>query len=516
MELKGKKITVVGLARSGVGAANLLSEMGAEVTVTDRKSNDELADSIKRLAPSVRLALGGHPDDIFMSADMVVVSPGVPLEINPIASAKANGISVIGELELAYRLIENSKFKIQNSKNRMPFLAVTGSNGKSTTTTLLDLMLRKGGFKTLLGGNIGNALTEEIHKQVRSQSPSATRRGGKSAPPTHPSPSRGEGKGEGGRFTLNTDYVVVEVSSFQLEAIDRFRPHIASILNITPDHLDRYHSMSEYSYAKAQIFLNQQGTDFLVLNADDPETIKVESEKLKVKSNKPKILYFSRKKEVQGVYLKDGIIYSNFPNSELRTLPTGRQAPNSVLIRADEVRIKGVHNLENAMAASAMALLANCPLEAVIESLREFEGLEHRLEFIREVNGVKYINDSKGTNVGAVVKSLESFNEPLILIAGGRDKAGDFSVLRNIVAEKVKALVLIGEAAGKIQDALRDVTETVIARDLKEAVTLSGKIAKKGDVVLLSPACASFDMFQDFEDRGRQFKKIVRELRIDE
>ncbi len=504
MELKGKKITVVGLARSGVGAANLLSEMGAEVTVTDRKSNDELAGSIKRLAPSVRLALGGHPDNIFMSADMVVVSPGVPLEINPIASAKANGISVIGELELAYQIIQGLGVRgqglakettpIPNPQSPIPFLAVTGSNGKSTTTTLLDHMLRKGGFKTLIGGNIGNALTEEIHKHVSSQ--------------------KSKVKSKAKNFKLRArnsevDYVVVEVSSFQLEAIDRFRPHIASILNITPDHLDRYHSMSEYSHAKAQIFLNQQGTDFLVLNADDPETIKVKSEKLKVKSEKPKILYFSRKMKVEGVYFKDGSIYSNFSNS-------GLHAPDSELIKADEVKIKGVHNLENAMAASAMALLANCPLEAVIESLREFEGLEHRLELVGEVNGVKYINDSKGTNVGAVVKSLESFNEPLILIAGGRDKAGDFSVLRNPVAGRVKAVVLIGEAAGKIQDALRDVTETVMARDLKEAVTLSGKIAKKGDVVLLSPACASFDMFQDFEDRGRQFKKIVRELKIDE
>jgi len=493
MELKGKKITVVGLARSGVGAANLLSEMGAAVTVTDIKSKDKLAGSIKKLAPSVRLALGGHPDDLFMSADMIIVSPGVPLEIKPIASAKANGIKVIGELELAYQILQKSEVEKQ-----IPFLAVTGSNGKSTTTTLIDHMLRKGGFKTLLGGNIGNALTEEIYKIVTSNKLRVTSKNSKMAE-------------DSSLVTRHSslDFIVVEVSSFQLEAIEKFRPHIASILNITPDHLDRYHAMSEYSNAKAQIFLNQQGTDFLVLNADDPETIKVESEKLKVKSNKPKILYFSRKMEVEGVYFKDGIIYSNFPFS----VPETR---NSELITADRVKIKGVHNLENAMAASAMALLANCPQEAVIDSLREFEGLEHRLELVREVNGVKYINDSKGTNVGAVVKSIESFNEPLILIAGGRDKAGDFSMLRNPAAEKVKAVVLIGEAAGKIQDALRDVTETVIARDLKEAVTLSSNLAKKGDVVLLSPACASFDMFQDFEDRGRQFKKIVAELRTNE
>jgi UDP-N-acetylmuramoylalanine--D-glutamate ligase len=478
LELKDKKVTVVGLGRSGIGAANLLAAMGAVVTVNDREQEDELTDSIKRLAPSVRVNLGGHPEDIFVSADMIVVSPGVPLEIKPIESAKAKGIPVIGEIELAYQILESQRLK---DGSMIPFLAITGSNGKSTTTALLDCMLRKGGFKTFIGGNIGNALTEGILRKVRIQN---------------------------SEFRIQkTDFIVLEVSSFQLEAIDKFRPHISAILNITPDHLDRYNSMAEYSKAKAQILLNQNNQDFVVINADDPETMNKKNEKLEVRNIKPQIYFFSLQKEVKGVYCKNGQVYCNMPD-----LPHA-PSPSAPLIAANEVKIKGVHNLENAMAAAAMALLANCPHKAVTESLIEFEGLEHRLEFVREVDGVKYFNDSKGTNVGAVVKSIKSFQEPLILIAGGRDKAGDFSLLRKLVGEKVKALVLIGEAAGKIKGALSDVTDTVMAKDLNEAVNISRDITERGDVVLLSPACASFDMFQSFEDRGRQFKALVKGLK---
>ncbi|TAL23805.1 MAG: UDP-N-acetylmuramoyl-L-alanine--D-glutamate ligase [Nitrospirae bacterium] len=483
MKIKGKKILIFGLARSGVGAANLLLGQGAEVTVTDKKSKGELAVFIERLLPSVRLALGGHPDEIFKNTDLIVISPGVPLDIPPLKKAKDAGIKIIGELELAYQII--------HPQSPIPFLAVTGTNGKSTTTTLLYEMIKNSGFKTILGGNIGNALTEEILKAI--------------SPPTYPSPSRGEGKGEGGSYTLNADYIVAEVSSFQLEAIDKFRPDGATILNITPDHLDRYHSMDEYRAAKAQVFLNQQKEDFLVLNADDTEVMKVESLKLKVKSERPRIFYFSRKKEVEGVYLKKGTVYCSFSHLPL--------TPNPLpLISASDIRIKGVHNLENAMAASAMALLAKCPVEAVVKTMKEFPGLEHRLEFVRNLDGVDYINDSKGTNVGAVIKSLESFSEPVVLIAGGRDKAGDFSILRPLVKERVKALVLIGEAREKINRALGDLTEIKFADDLKGAVMISRACASEGNVVLLSPACASFDMFRDFEDRGRKFKKIVRGL----
>ncbi len=385
------------------------------------------------------------------------------------------GRRIIGELELAYRIIEAQ----WSEDHALPFLAVTGSNGKSTTTTLLHHMMTSAGFRTLFGGNIGNALTEEIMKMR-------------------------EGQRTGGG-PLVPDVVVAEVSSFQLEAIEVFQPHIASILNITPDHLDRYPSMDAYEAAKAGIFRNQQSPDILVLNADDPETMKLYDVRLRGKADSPQVCFFSRKRVVEGVYVKDGRIRMHFPHLE--------QGINDLeLMATDNVRIKGVHNLENAMAASAMALLAGCPAGIVMEVLAEFPGLEHRIEAVQEVDGVKFINDSKGTNVGAVIKSIESFSGPLVLIAGGRDKAGNFSALRDIVAEKVRAVVLIGEASEKIGRALGDVTTIVRARDLKDAVNISRRLAEKGDVVLLSPACASFDMFLDFEDRGRQFKKIVREL----
>jgi len=262
--------------------------------------------------------------------------------------------------------------------------------------------------------------------------------------------------------------------------------------------------MSAYRDAKANIYLNQKSGDFLILNADDPGTLELYDLNFRSgKPDRPKVYFFSRTREVAGIYCREGRVYCNIPET----------ACDAYLINADEIRIKGVHNLENAMAASAMALLANCPPDAVIESMKEFGGLEHRLELVRELGGVKYINDSKGTNTGAVVKSIESFREPLLLIAGGRDKAGDFSVLRGPVSGKVKALILIGEASAKIKEALGDLAETVQAQDLEEAVKLSMQMAKKGDVVLLSPGCASFDMFRDYEDRGRQFKKLVMELK---
>ena len=312
------------------------------------------------------------------------------------------------------------------------------------------------------------------------------------------------------------DWLVAEISSFQLEAIRDFRPKGAAILNVTPDHLDRYHSIEEYGDAKARVFENQTYDDFLVLNRDDPETMKIFNAKCKMPSpasqsglqntKLPKVYFFSRKEKVEGFYSGDGKIWCNLPSLSLVPRPFP-------LIGIEEIKIKGVHNLENAMAASAMALLAGCPVEAVIDSLRRFEGLEHRLEPVRELGGVTYINDSKGTNVGAVLKSLESFSNPVILIAGGRDKAGEFSLLRDLVKERVKALILIGEASEKIKKALGDITQTVMAQSLKDAVEASRDLAEKGDIVLLSPACASFDMFTDFEDRGRQFKRIVMELK---
>ncbi|MDP2167226.1 MAG: UDP-N-acetylmuramoyl-L-alanine--D-glutamate ligase [Thermodesulfovibrionales bacterium] len=450
VQIKGKKVLVIGLGISGAGAAGLLVQAGADVAVTDSRPEGELKEFMEKLPPSVRLFLGGHPDEMLENCDLIVISPGVPADIEPLKRARLKGIKVIGELELAYLM-----------SRPLPFYAVTGTNGKSTTTALLNLMLNRGGIKTLLGGNIGNAITGEI----------------------------GNIAGAG--------CIVVEVSSFQLEAVSEFRPRGAAVLNITPDHLDRHRSMDEYREAKARIAMNQAEEDFLVLNRDDAETMK-----LLGKDIKARVFFFSREKEVRGVYSKDGIIYSNIG-------PSGPY--DGAVIKAGEIRIKGVHNLENAMAASAMALLAGCPVDAVRDALVEFEGLEHRLEFVRELDGVRYINDSKGTNVAAVIKSLEGFESPVVLIAGGRDKAGDFSLLRP-AAKKIRAAVLIGEAREKIKDAVSDLTECRFSGDMKEAVELSRRLAEKGDVVLLSPACASFDMFHDFKDRGMKFKEAVASL----
>lgn len=485
MEIKGKKALIIGLARSGAAAANLLSAQGVDVTVTDRKSRGELEDYIKQLTPKAKLSLGGYPQSL-NGTDLIIVSPGVPFSIEPLLKARERGIRIIGELELAY----------QTLKDQMPFLAVTGTNGKSTTTTLLDVMLRKGGFKTIFGGNIGNALTEEILKLVGSQKSAV-----KSQERVEDNYSSGERQVTADYRLPAIDYIVAEVSSFQLESIGEFRASGAAILNITPDHMDRYQSFSDYIDAKCRIFENQGPNDFLVLNADDPITGEI-AKRIGRQGGRgkgiPRIYYFSRTNEVKGVYLKRGSVHFNLP-----------EMPRSFVLDPLTFKIKGVHNLENAMASAAMALLAGCSPASVAGALRDFPGLEHRLEFVRELDGVKYINDSKGTNVGAVMKSLEGFSEPIILIAGGRDKAGDFKPLRTLIKEKVKSLVLIGEATGKMRDELGDLTDTLLARDMQEAVIMARKGAQEGDVVLLSPACASFDMFRDFEDRGQQFKRIV-------
>ena len=310
------------------------------------------------------------------------------------------------------------------------------------------------------------------------------------------------------------DYIVTEISSFQLESIKDFRPFVALILNITPDHLNRYRSMEEYIDAKANIFKNQGADDYLILNADDPIIRKVISEKLEVRSEKPNIIYFSRKTEVQGIYYKDGRLLSNLLSTP-GTTPSGflRKGfvPPLSIVAADEIKIRGVHNLENSMAASLAALICGCSAETIRDVLKDFSGLEHRLEFVCEIDGVSFINDSKGTNVGAVVKSLEGLKN-IVLIMGGRDKDGDFTVLKDLVKKKVKALVLLGEAKEKIAKALEGAADTVFVRDIKEAVEMSVSKASAGDVVLLSPGCASFDMFADFEDRGRRFKEAVVEI----
>ncbi len=441
-DFKGKRVTVVGMARSGIAAARTLHALGAIVTVTDKKPLDQLAAQVKTLGSRITVVAGSHPDRLFIETDLVVLSPGVP-KIPQISVARRHRRRVISELELAWLLSDS------------PYVGITGTNGKSTVTTLVGLMLERSKKKVLVAGNIGNALTEDM------------------------------------RLLTGQDWIVAEISSFQLDDIETFRPHAATILNITQDHLDRYRDIAEYGEAKARIFMNQQQEDFLVLNFDDPL--------VKVFTNRTSatVVPFSRLHRFNpGACVFDGDLVFN-----------GRS-----IIRIDEIKIKGVHNLENALAAVAISLCIGADSRAVAAVLREFPGLEHRLEFVREKDGVTYINDSKGTNVGAVVKSVEGFTQPVILIAGGLDKGSDFGPLHDLFKKKVKLLILIGQAADKMARTLGTATETVFAKTLRDAVMLASERARSGEVVLLSPACASFDMFRDFEDRGRQFKEAVKSL----
>ena len=442
-DFKGKRVTVVGLARSGIAAARALRDLGAVVTVTDKKPVEQLTEQLKALGSGfVKVAAGGHPERVFIETDLIVLSPGVP-KIPPILEARRHGVKVISELELAWLLSDS------------PFIGITGTNGKSTVTTLVGLMLKKSRKKVLVAGNIGNALTEEP------------------------------------RLLRGQDWIVAEISSFQLEDSETFRPAVAAILNITQDHLDRYHDITDYGEVKANIFRNQIGQDVLVLNDDDPLVRPMAARAAS------RVIPFSRLRDLDhGACVKDGYIVFK----------------KERICRVDDMKIQGVHNLENALAAAALSLSAGADRRAVETVLKEFPGLEHRLEFVREKKGVTYINDSKGTNVGAVVKSVEGFTKPVILIAGGLDKGSDFSPLYDLFRRKVKLLVLIGKAADKMAKALGTSTETVFARTLEDAVRLAAAKAVSGDAVLLSPACASFDMFKDFEDRGRQFKKAVKAL----
>ncbi len=451
MDLKGKRVTVVGLARSGAAAARLLLREGAVVSVTDRRPAAELTDWTSRFASGeVRWLLGGHPDQAFRDADLLVLSPGVPLASPPLQAAQARGIPIWSELELASRFVS------------APIVAITGSNGKSTTTALTGEMCRAAGRRTFVGGNIGVPLSEAAHS--------------------------GSAWSE----------IVVEVSSFQLETVVTFRPAVAALLNVTPDHLDRYPNVQAYAAAKRRIFERQTREDAAVLNADDPAC----GDPTFTRTLAARRVPFSRFTEPpsDGVWIDGGTIVYRLGERRGR------------LIALDHLRIVGVHNVENAMAASAVALLRGIEPRVIEHVLSEFRGLEHRSEFVRDLRGVTYINDSKGTNVGATQKSLESFTRPVVLIAGGVGKGADFSVLRPLVARRVKKAVLIGEARPQLRQAFDGVTTVVEANGLEDAVRIASESAAPGDVVLLSPACASFDLFRDFEERGRCFKALVNAL----
>lgn len=441
---KGKKALVVGLARSGVAAANLLVELACQVRGTDLKGAEALGDALGRLDKKVALEIGGHDEASFVWADLIVLSPGVPIDLPQVAVAKKLGKEIISEIELAYSLLD------------APFVAVTGTNGKTTTVSLLAAMLERAGYRVILGGNIGKPLC------LFASEP------------------------------LDADYVVAEISSFQLEAIKSFRPHVGAILNITPDHLDRHPGFQEYVELKKRIALNMGPTDYLILNGEDQVLARCD-----FKTMAQRIYFGLAGGTSTGAFMKDGQLLLKVSGID------------EAVCSEYDVPIAGRHNLENALAASLMARLCGAKLPDIAAALKSFRGLPHRLEFVREIGGVKFYDDSKGTNVGAALKSLESFSCPVVLIAGGRDKGGDFSALAPFVREKVKVLIAVGEAAPKIALQLKGCCKIELASSFEEAVERSFGFASEGDVVLLSPACASFDMFANYEERGKRFKQIV-------
>ncbi|HSB68923.1 MAG TPA: UDP-N-acetylmuramoyl-L-alanine--D-glutamate ligase [Candidatus Methylomirabilis sp.] len=447
-EFRGKRVTVVGLGRSGLAACKVLTERGAIVQATDRKAAEALRVDLRDLERrGVSIETGGHTPRPFQETDLLVISPGVDGHLPLIRQARAQGIPVWGEVELASRLTPAR------------FLAVTGTNGKSTTVSLLGGMLAAAGLPSVVAGNIGTALCEVV--------PTLT--------PAH--------------------WIVAELSSFQLEEVVSFRPHVAVLLNLAPDHLDRYTALPDYYGAKARIFMHQTDEDFAVLNADDPAVLGY------AQGIRPRVLLFSRLRVVgDGAFVQ---------RERLMVRREGRAAP---VCATSQIRIQGLHNLENALAAAAAATAIGTATTAIASALRGFPGLPHRLELVAELHGVRYVNDSKGTNVGAVVKSLEGYAAGVILIAGGKDKGGDFTPLRPLVKTRVKRLILIGQARAKIRQQLDGTCPMDEAPSLEGAVELAASIASAGDTVLLSPACASFDMFRDFEERGEVFRRAVQEI----
>jgi UDP-N-acetylmuramoylalanine--D-glutamate ligase len=448
MELNGKRVLVVGLGKSGVAAALFLRERGARVTVSDVKPEAELRGEIPILLDhGIAVETGGHGERTFRGQDLIVVSPGVPVDAAPLAQASALGIPVIGEVELAARFLPRQ------------VVAITGSNGKTTTTTLAGEIIASGGFPTLVGGNIGTPAISLLER---------------STPET---------------------VVVLEVSSFQLETIRTFRPSISVVLNVTPDHLDRHRTFRAYADTKARIFENQTADDFCVLNLDDSTCVEMSSR------THAQVFWFSRKKEVpRGAWVDDGRVLFRGRNGEREVMPVS------------QIPLKGSHNVENVLAGICIGLLLNCPPQAIARTVRDFKAVEHRLEFVASVRGVDYYNDSKATNVDATIKALESFPSNVHIILGGKDKGSDYSILNNLLRQRVKSAYTIGAAAAIIESQIKGAVAISHAETLEKAVQLAAAAAQPGDIVLLAPACASFDQFKSYEHRGRVFKAQVEKL----
>lgn len=450
-ELKDKRVLVAGLGRSGEAAVRALCGLGADVTAYDGNAEYELSDEFGRFLSEneIRCGFGGVPD--VSGFDMLVLSPGVPTDLPFIIEAEENGVEIIGELEAAYRY----------GKGR--YIAITGTNGKTTTTTLVGEIFKNAGRKTEVVGNIGVPV---IAKAMEAD---------------------------------DDTWLVCEVSSFQLETTDTFRPEVSAILNLTPDHIDRHKTMENYGLAKARIFMNQDKDNYLVINFDDKVCFSL------AKNSDATIVPFSR---------KDPMLFGAYVHDD-KIAVRGSEGEITELCGIDELIIPGTHNLENALAAAAISYFAGIEPDVIADTLRTFRGVEHRIESCGEIDGVKFVNDSKGTNPDAAIKAIEAIDGDIVIIAGGYDKGSQYEKFVDAFDGKVKHAVLLGATAVKIKDACERAgfTNTIILKDMDDCVSEAYRLAKKGDTVLLSPACASWDMYPNFEERGRDFKQCVDSLR---
>jgi len=447
MKLNGKKVLVVGLGRTGEAVCDFLLHQGAHVKVSEKKTKEELGEKYQVWTQrGISIETGMHNLQSFLEVDLIIPSPGVPI-IPDLIEAKARGIQVISEIELAYRFLKGK------------IVGITGSNGKSTTTTLTHKILKEGGKDSYLAGNIGTPLISFV----------------KNSKPEH--------------------IYVTEISSFQLEYVHMFKADISIVLNINPDHLDWHLSFDDYYTAKKKLVLSQGQNDIAILNKDDPLVWALSKEK------QDHIYAFSREGKVpKGLFIKDDWI-----------ILAGEEEEK--FMKTSEIPLLGPHNQENIMASALVAHVLGIPLSKVKKSIQSFEGLEHRLEKTLSINGIEFYNDSKATNVDATLKSIQSFKNKIVLILGGRDKGGDFTKLRVPIKEKTRAVILLGEATEKIKKELKNTVPLHCVSSVKEAVDTGYSLAKPGEIVLLAPACTSFDMFQNFEERGRSFKQEVRNLK---
>lgn len=450
MNLKDKRVLVIGMAKSGISTVKTLWSLGAKITVNDIKTKEQLKDIILEIENLCEnLILGQHPLKIDIY-DLVILSPGVPTDLDFIKKIKKRNIPLMGELELAYRL------------SKGVYIGITGTNGKTTTTALTGEIFKHGKLKTYIVGNIG---LPAVSKALSSD---------------------------------NNTVMVTEVSSFQLETIEKFRPKISAVLNITPDHLNRHKTMENYIEAKSNIFKNQRENDIVILNFDNDITRSL------AKSTQCKVVFFSRKEKLDnGIYIDEGYITVKDDNIKER------------ICKVEDVNIPGNHNLENALAATGIAFYYGLEKDIIKDALMLFKGVEHRIEFVDEIDGVKFINDSKGTNPDAAIKAIEAINAPIILIAGGLDKGSSFDAFIDSFENKVKKLILLGETSNQIKEtAMKKGHKNIsIVNSINDAVVIAFENSEKGDSILLSPACASWDMYTNFEERGKHFKDCVYKLR---